>query len=342
MRRILLAFALLLGATAAFAANPFFLDRNGVLWTATSDSNGLALTGTRDGQTIVQTVVPFQIGLAGSNDTQIQVAADDLTGKVAVVWQRNWSDTVSEIMLAVWGDGSWQRIEHLTSDPATHPRNPAIQVTQVSTYVPDPTAPSDPTKATLVQDSFLHVIWWEGSTAQNGGYALLRLTADPDDTGSLVTMNLDTFADVGLACNTPAGPDVLEHPLLASQSAHDRALIFFGSERNCFFELVQVSFGLDPGTGNSGGGMTATTQRRRHMPIFGVMKQFPMTPEVGMESARIVLGSDLRPVVYRVVNGNALEYITATDTGWSPRRTLTVANGLTLDQAIPLVENLAR
>ena len=69
---------------------------------------------------------------AGTSDTQIQVAADELTGKVVVVWQRNWSDDASEIMLAVWRDGDWERVEHLTEDLSAHPRNPAIQLSDVS------------------------------------------------------------------------------------------------------------------------------------------------------------------------------------------------------------------
>lgn len=343
MRRLVLACLILLGAAAAFAANPFYLDRSGILWTATSDSGGLVLTGTREGQQTVRTVVPFDLGLAGANDSQIQVAADDLTGKVAVVWQRNWSDQASEIIAAVWNDGAWERIEHLTSDLGSHPRNPVIQVTQSAISVPDPSAPNDPTQATLVQDSFLHVLWWEGTSQQHGGYALLRLTASPSDTDALLTQDLDQYADIGLACNNPPPPEVLEHPLFAAQTSHDRALMFFGSEQNCFFQLVEVRFVLDTTpTTTSSGGITVVAQRRRQMPIFGLTKSFPMTQDVSMENAHLVLGSNLSPVVYRVVNGNTVEYVTATDTGWSPRRTLAVANGLTLDQAIPLVENLAR
>ncbi len=342
MRRTILTLLTLLAAGAAFAADPYFLDRNGVLWTASSGPGGLLLTGTRDGEQVVQSTVPFDLGLAGANDSQLQVAADELTGKVVVVWQRNWSDQVSEIMAAVWHAGSWERVVHLTPDPGTHPRNPTIQLSESDLSVPDPAAPTDPTKATLVQDSFLHVLWWDGTTQQHGSYALLRLTAAPDDQSALLTQNLDSYADIGLACSDPPPPEVLEHPMFANQVSHDRVLMFFGSERNCFFQLVEVRFVLDPDSSTSSGGMVATTQRRRQMPIFGVTKTFPMTQDVSMENARLVLGASLSPVVYRVVNGNRLEYVIATDNGWSSKRTLAVANGLTLDQAIPLVENLAR
>lgn len=345
MRRTLLTLALLLAATAAWAASPFFLDRNGVLWTASSVDSGLLLSGQQNGKEVVHSVVPFAVGLAGTNDTQIQVAADEATGKVAVVWQRNWSAAASEIMLAVWRDGSWERIEHLSQNLDAHPRNPTIQLSEAVTTVPDPDHPDDPTLATVVQDSFLNVLWWEGAEGgdQNAEYALLRLNGDPSDPGNLLEKNLDSLAGIGLSCDTPASPDVLEHPLFAAQNVRDKATVFFGSERNCLFQLLDITFVLnDPTSSSAPGGMTVVAQRRRHMPIFGVRKAFPMVQDLSMEGARLILGANLFPVVYRVVNGNTVEYLMATETGWTSRRTLAVADGLTMDQAIPLVENLAR
>jgi hypothetical protein len=343
MRRVLLACSFLIAATAALAAGSFYLDRTGTLWNATSTQNGLVLTATRAGVQVVNSNVPFPIGLAGSNDAQIQVAADDLTGKVVVVWQRNWSETASEIMLAVWSDGKWERIDHLSSNLGAHPRNPTIQLSEVSTSVPDPEHPEDPTLATTVADSFLHVLWWQGATAadENAEYALLCLTGDPGDPDNLVEKDLDSFAVTGTGCQTPPAADVLEHPLFAVQNDSSKALVFFGSETNCMFQLLEVSFTLDSNSSSDDGGMTAVVQRRRHTPIFGVRKDFPMIQDLSMEGARVVLGGNLAPVVYRVINGNTLEYLMASAAGWTPRRTLVTSDGLTMDQAIPLVENLA-
>ena len=89
------------------------------------------------------------------------------------------------------------------------------------------------------------------------------------------------------------------------------------------------------------GGITVVAQRGRHVPIFGVRKTFPMTRELDMEATRVIFGNDLAPVACRV-NGASLQYVTYGDQGWSPRRTLTVKDGMTMDQAIPLVESLAR
>jgi hypothetical protein len=344
MRRTALLLAFLLTAVSAGAATPYFLDRQGVLWSGSSSKGGLVLTGQRNGQIIVQSTVPFALGFDVNQDVAIQVAADEPTGKVAVVWQRNWTSSASEIMLAVWHDGDWERIEHLSSDVLALPRNPVIQLTDVSTTVPDPDYPDDPSKATVVQDSFLNVVWWEGDDQQgHGTYASLRLTADPTDASALVEQDLDSFATIGFGCQVPVPPAVLEHPLFADQHDADRALVFFGAQRQCLFHLLQVRFELDtPAQPTSdGGGLTAVAQRRRHVPIFGLVKTFPMTRDLAMDGTRLIVGHDLVPVAYRVT-GPTLQYVTFGKNGWSPLRTLSVTDGLTIDQAIPLVENLAR
>jgi len=339
MRRFILACMFALGAGAALAATPFFLDQNGVLWQGSSTPNGLLLSATQNGTQLVQSVVPFAIGLAGSNDSQIQVAADDLTGKVAVVWQRNWAPGVSEIMLAVWQGGDWLQVIHLSQDMSTNPRNPAIRLTSVSSTVPDP---ANPGQNVTISDSFLHVVWWEGSSQSSyGEYGLLCLTADPGDPSAYTQVPLDSFVGVGLACNTPIPPQVLEHPLFASQGAADRADAFFGSQRLCLFLLLEVQFVLDnPTSADPSGGVSL--QRRRHMPIFGISAVFPMTTALPMDGVRVILGNNLMPVAYRL-DGQTIDYVTYSNSqGWSPLRTLPVAGTLTLDQAIPLVESLAR
>ncbi len=338
MRRTLLAFAMILAAGAALAANPYYLDRNGVLWTAAADPQGLVLTGRQEGTEIVRSVVPFPVAIAGTTDTNIQVAADDLTGKVTVVWQRNWGGAASEMMLAVWSGGSWERVAHLSQDLANNPRNPAVRLTAVSDTVPDPDNPTDPSKATAVQDSFVHVAWWEGTGQGHGMYALLRLTADASDDTALTVEDLDDYSRIGLACDVPVPATTLEHPVFASQDVPTHAQLLVGSRQLCLLLVLEVHFTLDP---NTGGGPGTILNRRRHTPIFGVTAAFPMNRDFSMDGTRVILGANLNPVAYRV-GGGGVQYVTFANNSWSPVRTLAVSDALTMDQAIPLVENLAR
>lgn len=342
MRRVIIPAILLLLTTLAWAGTPYFLDRSGVLWNAAATTEGLLLTGQRDGQETVRALLPFDLGLAGSGDANMQVAVDEATGKVAVVWQRNWSATASEIMLAVWRDGGWERVEHLSGPLESQPRNPAVQLSEFSAAVPDPEYPDDPTRTIQVRDSYLHVVWWEGSEqGQHASYALLRLNAEPGDEDSLFTKDLDDFATVGLACESSAPPEVLENPLFAANAGRDRALVFFGSQRICLLHLVEVSFELEPPPPPDPGPITVTVQRKRSVPIFGIKRTFQLPRDISMEGTRIILGGDSNPVAYRVTDA-AVEYVNATGTGWSPKRSLALDQGFAIDQAIALVENLAR
>jgi hypothetical protein len=236
-------------------------------------------------------------------------------------------------MLAVWSNGTWERITSLDPDMSSHPRNPEVKLTQVSSQVDEGNG------ATTVSDSFLNVVWWEGEGQGHGSYALLRLTAAGDDATALSTYNLDAFIGLGLNCSTDAPSSVIEHPLFASFQARDRAVLLFASQRSCLMQVLNVSFGIQP---NSSGdtGITMGTQRGRHVPIFGVQRLYPLPGGMELSDARVVIGSDLNPVVYRL-NGGTIDYIVAVGTGWSERRSLAVSDSLTLDQAIPLVENLA-
>jgi hypothetical protein len=342
MRRLLIALLLSTVAVSAGAATPYFLDRCGVLWKAAASHDGLVLTGEVDGVVQVSSLVPFIVGIDGNEDQQIQVAADELTGKVAVVWQRNYGAAFSEVFLAIWANGTWERITQLTGAIGENPRFPLVTLSQVHTVVQDPASPDDASSTTTVRDSFLHMTWWQGSGGQQRGrYAILRLSTTADDPEALRSLDLDDLLPVGLGCPSDLPGDVLEHPLFASTTARDHALIFFGSKKVCMFHLVEVTFELEADAASPNPDLPITVQRRRHTPIFGVRRVYQTPQSFNMDGARVIPGNDLRPVCYRVIEGQ-IQYVVANDLGWSPVRTLSTRDGLTLDQAIPLVENLAR
>lgn len=336
MRRFAIMAVALLAASAALAASPYYLARDGILWKGTSSVDGLVLTGEKDGVEVIRQTIPFALGVGGSSDTGIQVAADDLSGKVAVVWQRNWSEGYSDIMLAVWSGNTWERITVLSDDVGANPRNPMIEMSQVASQEPDP---DDPDATVTVRDSFVSVLWWQGQgNTQQAGLAVLRLTATDQEPAPLTRTMLGGAALLGLTCDTATPADVLEHPLFASQPDDSRALALYAGAQSCTMNLLEIRFVLDRA---DDGTATVTGQRGRHRPIFGVRKSFPSPLFFRMEGARAVVGTDLNPVLYTVGDGH-LEYTLVGASGWTPNRTLEVKPDLTMDQAIPLVESLAR
>jgi hypothetical protein len=236
----------------------------------------------------------------------------------------------------VWSAGAWERVVTLSDDMSAHPRFPAAQLSRVATPVSDPGAPADAV-ATVVEESFLHVVWWTGSgSTQHGAYALVRLSADAAESDAIITRNLDDLVLLGSGCAWPAPAGILERPLFASQAAGSSAFLFHGSRRACLFQLLEVSFTLEDAPGP-----IVTAQRKRHTPVFGVRKMFAVPGSMSLDGARILLGDDLNPVAYRVVDGK-IEYISSTGIRWTPKRSLAVDGALTIDKAIPLVEHLAR
>ena len=337
IRRVLTLLAAILLAASALAANPFYLDRDGVLWKAGTSADGLVLTGSRDGVEVVKSSVPFGLGLYGVKDEQIQVVADVMTGTVVVVWQRSWSETASEVLMALWRDGAWLSINRISGDVFTNPRFPSIQLAQVSTE-------SD--SGETVRDSFIQALWWEGSMEeQHGALAIVPLTGAIDPISERSVYNLQDFIPIGISCRTPAPPEVLEHPLFAADRDRSRAFIFYGDEGDCLFYLLEVTYSLDAGARETWqgpeAGATEIAQRRRHMPIFGVKKVFLLPQAFSLANSRVVIGADLVPVAYHIGDG-ALEYVVNQGLEWSEPRTLLLQDDLALEQAIPLVENLAR
>lgn len=339
--RIVSAALLALTVAVAAAGSPFFLDRDGVLWRGTATADGLVLTGERDGETLVHTLVPFELGIAGTSDTAIQVAADETTGTVVVVWQRNWSEDLSEILLATWKNGSWDRIEHLTPDLSARPRNPVVHLSQVSSALPDP---EDPEGTVTLAESFLHVAWWEGDdSSQGAGLAVLNLSAE-DAADALLVHSLDDFLPIRVGCSPVPSPEILEYPRFAEPSARRQVAIFFGSTQTCQFHVLEVNFlppNLLPGP-DPEDPPDAVIQRRRHAIVFGVRGNLEKPPSVRMADARVILGESGAPVIY-AVQDETLQYAIATAHGaWSPLRHVPIGDGLSPVDAVALVQRLAR
>ena len=160
------------------------------------------------------------------------------------------------------------------------------------------------------------------------------MTADAGDASALAVQDLDAYSRIGLACDVPVPATTLEHPVFASQDAITHAQLLVGSQQLCLLQVLEVHFTLDPDTG-------AIHNRRRHTPIFGVVEAFPLNRDFSMEGTRVILGANLNPVAYRV-SGGAVQYVTFANNSWSPVHTLALTDSLSMDQAIPLVENLAR
>lgn len=340
MKKLGLALISISLAVPAFAGQSYTLDRNGVFWRLESDAQGTVLIGTKDGREIARSTVPFPLGIAGQNDASLQLVADELTGKVILAWQRNWADTLSEIMLAVWKENQWERIERLTPQLESNPRNPVLKLARVSSTSQDPVNPED---RVTVTESFALVAWYQGSLDSGEIYlAALRLPASPEEDEALTIHKVDSSPHLGLNCPQPLSQETVERPEFASEPPGPVSHLLVASPTTCLLLIHEIRFEFrERKDQEASRGPLVQAMRRRHTPIFGVRRMLPVPQGIGVQGARVILGADLQPVLYRVVPG-AITYMLADQNGWSELRTLPLGDGLQLPEAIALVENLAR
>ncbi|MFN3414305.1 MAG: hypothetical protein ACK42L_09625, partial [Thermoanaerobaculum sp.] len=222
-----------------------------------------------------------------------------------------------------------------------HARNPVLKLARsVSSYI----TAEDPEKTVTVAESFALVLWWQGEgDEQQAKLAFLNLTASGDDEAALRIATLDGQLGIGIGCSQSLPPEVLEHPIFAAGTPGPVVHVLAAGPNSCLLFVHEIRFELAPSptAEDPQNGLGAVAMRRRHTPIFGVRKVLPVTRELSTEGTRAVLGADLQPVLYRVVP-EGVEYTVANEQGWSPKSILKLSEGVSLDQAIALVENLAR
>lgn len=330
---------------AAFATGEArFVDREGTLWTAFPSFEGLRLVGSRNGEEITSGLLPVLFAGSLRYDQEISVVADEVTGKVAVVWQREWSETTSAVRIAVWSEDQWENVITLSEEDGRNPRHPAVQLVRVSSATPadpddpDPDPPVDPV---VIRDSFLQVVWWEdGDGFPRARMAVVRLTGDLTDPDSVSIHDLDALSAPGEPCAHGEAEGVMERPRFSTRVPGDRGLVFFGSERTCRLNLVEVTFPLDdPGEGED---PPSEAERRRHRPVFGRRGGFEIPPDIRMAEARVLVDANHQPVIYRVLP-DVVEFFIAGENGWSGRRTLALGEtGLEESKAVLLIEDLVR
>lgn len=338
MKRLVALLPCLLLPALVSAGDPVALDRDGVFWRVHATAEGTLLVGTRDGEEVARSLVPFPLGIAGQVDRNFQLVADETTGKVVVFWQRSWGEFASDVVLAVWNGHDWERVSYLGEEASLAARNPVLKLAVASSSYPDP---EDPQKSIDVKETFALALWWQGiGEAGHAKMAVLALTASPQEEGALRIFDVSPDVGIGFGCAEPLPTELLEHPTFTSAPPGPVTHFLVANPSTCLLFVQEVGFQLEPPSQEEGG-LQVVGLRRRHTPIFGVRRVLPPTRQLVAEGTRAVLGADLQPVLYRATP-EGVEYTVATASGWSAPRLLKLEEGLSLEQALNLVTGLAR
>ena len=173
----------------------------------------------------------------------------------------------------------------------------------------------------MIQDSFLHV----GVVGRVGRGAARHLRPPrgsarmPTTRTPCSTRNLDELRQHRARVRRAGIPRGARAPGVRDQAPSGPRLLFFGSQRICLFQLARGPLrARRPPTTATPDGITVIAQRRRTCRSSACGRRSIPEERRTWRARAIILGANLNPVVYRVV-GTTLEYVTATENGWSPR-----------------------
>ncbi len=332
-RRLLAVMAAILlagAATGRAAPRNMALGRDGTLYRLEVTQQGLQLTVQPTEGVGRVLFVPQTIG---DDMEQVNLELDEATGSVIALWQENLGDQMSRIELATLSDGTWFGPVTIAGDDGVPASNPALLVQRASTTTED---------GETIATTLVHMAWWRNEPAEDGGYAVYAsLPLNEDGTPALdglSTVDLHDFLPYAIGCDIATeNRPVLAHPSFFVDPATGDPHVLFVDLDDCLFEIQQLEAVLEPVPEDE----PVTSQRRRHVVVFGVRKDIVLPPVLNLAGASFEVGHGMTVVGYWDVSGG-IDYIRMDDTGWSEVRTLPLSSGLTHEQAVQLIRRLAR
>lgn len=349
MRRLALAFALLLPAGALFGdvQKKTLLTSDGTIYQAqTGLVSELALSGSgldsNDYAVIWSSVAQDGTQAGGviprvSNSmpkTSLDLTVDEPTGTLVVLW-REENSLLNKIRLAFSRAGVWTIADLLPSVGFPQAYNPEMLLTHQTVHLLD-----DAGADVYTSRSVLSVIWWEESAQVQARYASFFLD-EGIDPSQVAIYNLPALVNesgptslLGIARGSFAFPS------LQSEGPSGAVLASFTSLSSDKQYVVRLTYPTElgkPGSDNM-------TWLRRRIPVVGIASQGPiaMVPNFGPESVSVgtVIGSSYLPTLYWQ-SGGAFQYIRFDGAQWSAIKTIALTDDMTYDKAVALVDAMA-
>ncbi len=331
--RTLLALVLVVMAgVATAAADTMVLDDRGTLYRALVDEDGIAVTLRHADDTGATLLIPQTTGVDASN---ISIAVDSETGAVFTLWQEHLDARFSRIMLAAFVRGTWTGPILLAGDDGVRASSPVMLLHRARTTLDD---------ATVISTPFLHLAWWRGELAPDGGigmYGWVRL----DSIGMPL---LEDFVPEALRGTLPFGlkcgdirdsTRALAHPKLFIDPQTGDPHVIFADIQECLFSIRRLWTeleGVDPDDD------VVHDQRRRHVVVYRAGdKNLSIHQDLQLADASFEVGHNLSVVLYWDQE-RAVRYIRLDSDGWSPSRLLPLEDGLTHEAAVNLIRGVAR
>jgi hypothetical protein len=344
--RTALAVALL--AASAFASAEVqkrtLLASDGTLYqAATGLASDLGLTGFSAGDYAVVWNAAAQDGTLsggsipgaanGSPKTSLDLTFDEPTGTLVVLW-REENSLVNKIRLAFGKSGAWTVADLLPNVGFPHAYNPQMLLTHQSVHSVD----ADDADV-FTNRSVLSIVWWEEASAAQARYASFFLDETIDPSAVAIYDLPELVGDSGRTVLEGVPRGAYTFPALQAEGPGGAVLASFASLASGKENVVRLTYPTELGKPSADN----STWLRRRIPVVGVVSQGPIAGVPSMEAASVhtVVGSSYRPTLHWR-DELALHYVRFDGAAWSDVKSIVFTPDLGYDQAVALVEEMAR
>lgn len=343
MKRLLAALALSLLSASAFAQTAdrdVLVTPEGTVYTVEqqtpSESSGVAATnilqlsiqnGSAEPQRLI---VPESLQAGFHSDAAL--AYDTASKTLFLVWSHMPNGMSSELLLASYRDGKWQRAISIDSQGYSNHLNLRLGITRrVSQLQKDGTYADAPAL-------ILHALWWESNGhGQEARYAMLPIEDGALSQDAVEIHSLEEFVAKDETVNTVDenfNPEILRHPAIVSSPMQSSVDIVFGDTDKKVIHRVT----LQP-----------IAQHRIHIPVGigggapGGGKPLNLIAPASFTadwSGRITVIEHGDRLIFANATDKALNYLTYSDGTWSDAKSITLSSKLTVETALAAVDKM--
>jgi len=343
MKRILAALALSLLSASAFAQSAdrdVLVTPEGTVYTVEqqtpSESSGVAATnilqlsiqnGSAEPQRLI---VPESLQAGFHSDAAL--AYDTASKTLFLVWSHMPNGMSSELLLASYRDGKWQRAISIDSQGYSNHLNLRLGITRrVSQLQKDGTYADAPAL-------ILHALWWESNGhGQEARYAMLPIEDGALSQDAVEIHSLEEFVgkdETVNAVDENFNPEILRHPAIVSSPMQSSVDIVFGdTDKKVIHRITlqpiaqhRIHIPVGIGGGAPGGGKA-----------LNLIAPASFTAEW---SGRITVIEHGDRLIFANATDKALNYITYSDGTWSEAKSIMLNSKLTVETALAAVDKM--
>jgi hypothetical protein len=338
--RICLIAAIALGVAATSgAAGPMVLTSDGDFYSAGTRDNQVVVTARYADGTVSELFVPQS---AAAVESSMQVGVDEATGALYVLWQKR-TGMEARLRLAGYLDGTWIGPRTFAGNDGTAAYNPSMLIHRsVTEFVAGTDQDGEPIISEM-GTTFLHLVWWGQISEDDPGlatYAAVELSSNGvPQWNDMQPIELYGLLPYGVSCFVDEVEDNLSHPKLFIDPQSGSPHVFATDLDSCHFQILEVIPTIEDEVQDF-------EKRRRQIIILRHVAAIALRPDLPLARSKLVVGSGLKILMHwdevlPEMDG-VINYLELDEEGVSETKTLVLDEDLDHEQAVELIQELAR